>query len=275
MKERPVIGRSGTFSWLDFIYPPRCAFCGEVLEPGSASHYGNNWDFAACDISAGYMQTGMSRVCTDCRGKIRVLGDFSRLGMDTFSTLHCDGMAAVFAYQGLVRHAMSRLKFHGKASVGLTFAAFLAARLARTRDLPPLDSFHGVIPIPMHRRKEARRGFNQAEMISGEFCRLTGLAHMPKILKKNRDNAKQHRSSGIVRQDNISGTFTACDPARISGHTLLLIDDVITTGSTLDEAAKVLKQAGAAFVFGAAAAAGRGELVNAAESNRNPYGHGK
>jgi competence protein ComFC len=111
-----------------------------------------------------------------------------------------------------------------------------------------------VMPIPLHRRRYNWRGFNQAEMIAGHFARRAKLPYRD-ALQRIRYKTPQARLDGAARRENIIGSF-AVSEENLAGKKFLLIDDVATTGSTLDEAAKILKSAGAAKVWGLVIAKG-------------------
>jgi ComF family protein len=133
------------------------------------------------------------------------------------------------------------LKFHGHLSGVATFRALLD--LSDLRDdfcLPDI-----ILPVPLHNSRLRERGFNQAHMIAtGCFAQWKKkLAH--DVLIRHRSTIPQSLLSGKERRQNLHNVFSLIDPSRVSGAKVLLVDDVYTTGSTVNACSKVLRQAGA------------------------------
>jgi ComF family protein len=105
-----------------------------------------------------------------------------------------------------------------------------------------------VIPVPLHWRRRFRRGYNQAETLAAAVARQLGVEHRPAWLRRVRPTASQVQLAESDRRTNVRGVFRAARGARLTGQTVLLVDDVLTTGSTAGEAARALRQAGAAAV---------------------------
>jgi ComF family protein len=110
-----------------------------------------------------------------------------------------------------------------------------------------------ILPIPLHRARLARRGYNQALELARPIASLLGLAVLPRALVRTRDTAPQTELDADARRRNLRGAFTA-EADAIAGRRVLLVDDVVTTGATVREAAATLIRAGAASVAVAAAA---------------------
>ena len=112
-----------------------------------------------------------------------------------------------------------------------------------------------VIPMPLHASRQRERGYNQAEALARAFANLQGLRLRSDLLERTRATEAQTRLSREERRRNVAGAFALTSPAAaatISGKHILLVDDVTTTGSTLDAAAEPLRAAGAASVWGLA-----------------------
>jgi ComF family protein len=105
-----------------------------------------------------------------------------------------------------------------------------------------------LVPVPLHPRRRRERGFNQAELLALALARGTGLEVSPGLLVRRRDTSSQAGLSAASRRRNVTGAFAARHRPRLVGRTLVLVDDVITTGATAAACARVLKQAGAAEV---------------------------
>ena len=107
-----------------------------------------------------------------------------------------------------------------------------------------------LVPVPVHRKRERERGFNQSSLLSHELGRLNGLPVIDDCLVRRTYTPPQARTSNVIdRLENVAGAF-ACVDARLRGRQVILIDDVSTSGATLNACAGVLKSAGAAAVWG-------------------------
>lgn len=144
--------------------------------------------------------------------------------------------------------AVKRFKF-GKKRDYAHALAFLTVKAAEKK--LRLDGFDCVSCVPMHRRSLRKRGFNHAEALAREFFALTGLPYID-LLEKHRLNAPQHSLKRSERYDNVKGVFRVPEPLKAKDKRVILIDDIITTGSTLGECSRLLKASGAKEVCCAA-----------------------
>ncbi len=156
-------------------------------------------------------------------------------------------MCAVAVMQscGIVRDLIHRFKYGGEVWVGALLADFLTQGL---RD-PRLKgrSFDAVVPVPLHPLRRREREFNQAEVLSRELARKNNLAFC-EALERLRYTVTQTHFDRRRRMQNLRDAFGLRRNAPVQGKDLLLVDDVLTTGSTLDECARVLLAAGARSV---------------------------
>jgi ComF family protein len=156
------------------------------------------------------------------------------------------------SYEGGLRDLIHVLKFHQVRPAAKVLGRALAATLASLEKAMPVGTI-AVVPVPLYTRKQAQRGFNQAEMIArGALKQLS----RPKrfdlctgVLVRCRDTESQIGLTGHQRRENLRGAFAVSDPTRILKRDILLIDDVLTTGTTASECARVLLRAGAARVW--------------------------
>ena len=197
--------------FLDLLYPPRCAFCHRLLGDKSAP------------------------VCPDClAGLPYASGDEARQSFGNVSLC-----VSPLYYEGFVRDSLLRYKFHGVTAYAPVYAEMIRA------ELEPLNLDCSLITwVPLSRKRLRTRGYDQARLIAEELAKLEGKS-CEGLLKKVRNNAVQSKTGGYEnRKRNVAGVY-AFSGGDISGKSILLIDDIATTGSTLSEAAGVLLAAGA------------------------------
>lgn len=205
---------------LDLLFPPKCPFCGKVLDrPG---------------------------VCPACEAALPWTDDAEGL-REGPGGLRC---AAPLWYEDLARDGVLRFKFQGAPGLAEPLGA-LAAQCAAERFSGEFDT---VTWVPVSRRRLRERGYDQAELLARAACRAWDTAPV-RLLKKTEDNPPQ---SGIrdaaARRANVLGVYEPVELAKIQGKRILLVDDICTTGATLTECVRVLKDTGAADVVCVAAA---------------------
>jgi ComF family protein len=149
------------------------------------------------------------------------------------------GMAAATAYQGIAKDLVGRLKFHGNQSA----ARSMAERMILTALLPPNAL---LVPLPATAAHIRERGYDQAVLVARQLSRLSGLP-MASVLARS-GNHHQLGADRRTRLQQLQPALRVTRPDRITGHPLILIDDVLTTGSSLTAAARVLRAAGAARI---------------------------
>ena len=154
---------------------------------------------------------------------------------------------AATAYHGLARRAILGLKFRQ----GRYLAPLLGGLLAEAVRRRPLAS-DLLVPVPLAPRRERERGYNQAVLLATELLRLQplgGATLAPELLRRSRDTPPQVRLRAAARRRNVEGAFACPRPEALRGRRVLLLDDVATTGATLEACAAVLKAAGAGRVM--------------------------
>jgi ComF family protein len=156
------------------------------------------------------------------------------------------------SYDGGLRDLIHVLKFQQVRPAAAVLGCVLAETMAQLEKTMPVGTI-AVVPVPLHKRKQSQRGFNQAEMIArGALKQLS----RPKrfdlcagVLLRRRETGSQIGLTRHQRRENLRGAFAVGDPSRILNRDVLLIDDVLTTGTTASECARVFLRAGAARVW--------------------------
>ncbi|MCU0561053.1 MAG: ComF family protein [Desulfobacterales bacterium] len=159
-----------------------------------------------------------------------------------------DRARAAFAYRGSLREVVQCLKYRGRTQLARPLGPLMHAAYRRFWQPPAVDL---ILPVPLHRRRLRERGFNQALLLVRRWPWAAGEPRVPVecgVLVRTRATAPQAGLDRRARRANISGAFAVRHPVRVAGRRLLLVDDVITTGATVGECARVLKQSGAAAV---------------------------
>jgi competence protein ComFC len=213
------------------IYPPKCIFCRESLGNDIALH-----------------------ICSACYAKLPFSRETLMPVLENETGGHCDGAVSVFQYTGMAKDSLIRFKFYNKPSYYRTFARLLACRLKKIIDI---KQYNMVMSVPLHRQKEFARGYNQAYLVSRALSRELHLPECSGLLKRQKYTNSQSLLSRQNRQENIKGAFLVKGQTRIKGKSILLVDDILTTGSTVEECSKMLKQAGVTKVTAAVVATGR------------------
>jgi ComF family protein len=209
-------------SWLSRFV--RCAFCDAVpADPvcGACEH-----DF---------LPPGKPR-CVQCAlplpGGIAV----SLCGRCLHEPPHFDAATALGDYAPPLDGMVAALKFSARLDLADVFGRLLARRVQ-----PPADTW--VVPVPLDSARAVQRGYNQSLLIARAFCRATGATLATQPLERVRPTAPQQSLALAERRRNVRGAFAAAGD--VVGRSILIVDDVMTSGHTADEAARVLKAAGA------------------------------
>jgi ComF family protein len=144
-------------------------------------------------------------------------------------------------FEGSLQEAIHRWKYEGKTHLTPFFAEWMAEGLNRYWEP---GSFDLLIPVPLHPQRLRQRGFNQALLLVKELSHRTSLPYQKTILQKKKSTVPQVNLSGIEREKGLRGTFHVIGKEELLGKSVLLIDDVYTTGATVNECSKVLLRAG-------------------------------
>ncbi len=225
-----IRSKPGWADLLSLIFPRTCLGCGERIV--------NGW---LCDECYEHLETESGTLCAKCGSKLAGDGTCS----------HCremryrfDGAASVFPFDNTMRNLIHALKYDGLYSISDCLIEKSVEFLMHYR---PLEMRIDVVsPIPLHRVRRRHRGYNQAERYAKAVAKAMGWQYRPKLLERSRYTMTQTSLNRSERKENLSQAFVARED--VTGKTVLLVDDVFTSGSTASSAAGVLKDAGAKIV---------------------------
>jgi ComF family protein len=235
--------REAVSGLVQLLYPGCCHLCGVLLAPGAdsfcpACRTGLLTDpLPSCPHCAATVGpfAATSGGCPGCRGQAFAFDAAVRLG----------------PYDGVLRDAVLRLKRHTGEGLAELLGGLWVERDGPRLSSPGVDS---VIPVPLFWWKRWRRGYNQSASLARGIARRLQIPCFPAWLRRLRNTPVQTAQSPAGRRDNVRGAFGADPRARFKGRSVLLVDDVMTTGATAHEAARALRAAGAARVAVAALA---------------------
>ena len=217
-----------------FLLPPQCYCCEKFLEDDpqgicrdclSEIHWIGPPICSVCGRPFVSME-GESHLCGDCITKKKYFTMARALG----------------SYEGSLQKAIHRWKYQGKTYFNPLFGEWMTEGLRRYWD-PHL--FDLLLPVPLHIQRLRERGFNQTLLLVKELSLRTGIPYRRRLLQKKRATVPQVNLDGIEREKEVKGSFYVRKEKDLEGKSILLVDDVYTTGATVNECSKVLLRGGA------------------------------
>ncbi len=229
---------------IGLLFPRRCPVCHDVVEDRG------------------------ERVCKICRLKLPYVREPScrKCGKPLYAEEkeYCRDCAAgkhvfrqgkaPFLYDEVMRQSVSRFKYGGRREYAAFYAEEILRKCCREALLWKAEAF---VPIPLHPSRRRKRGFNQAELLADELAKRTGIPSDAGLLRRVKKTHVQKELSREERSANLKGAFSV-RKGNLPYKKVILIDDIYTTGSTVDEAARVLLKAGADSVYFLCICVGRG-----------------
>ena len=144
-----------------------------------------------------------------------------------------------FTKGGKIQHLIHQLKYHGQKEIGLTLGKLYGKSL---QNAPLFNSVDTIIPIPLHKKKLQKRGYNQSEFFAQGISTVLQVSMDAKNVYRSLESDTQTKKSRFNRWKNVESIFSVKEPSKLQGKHILLVDDVVTTGSTLEACAQVLLQ---------------------------------
>lgn len=197
---------------LDLIYPPVCGICKKISK---------------------------ENLCNECTLKL----DKYKINVNTKlkeDNMYFDEAFHIFKYEGIIRDAIISYKFQNKAYLYKTFSKII---LKNGKAYSFLKKYDIIIPVPIHKKRKQKRGYNQTELIAKEIAKNTHLELQKNVLIKSLNIVPQSELNRKERKENIKNVFELKNFDKIRNKNIIIFDDIYTTGSTLNECAKILRNA--------------------------------
>ncbi len=217
---------------LQIAYPPVCMNCGSVIvDPDPDIH----------------------QICPACLNSCRAVSPhfISTQIKDRIAPLYLDDLVIAFEFDPVIQVIIHQIKYNSMNRLAIAAGQFAAGVLQRALISNEAD---WILPVPLHRSREKERGYNQSLYLAkGIFHNDQRVRHTPVLIriKKTTSQTRLNRANRLL---NVRAAFAVCDISGVEGRSIILVDDVITSGATINECAHVLKNAGAKRVTGVALA---------------------
>lgn len=197
---------------INMLFPPVCSICGKLDK---------NW------------------LCENCKKRVERL---EKNIVQDIKNKNYEKLLYIFKYESLIRKLILRYKFSGNAYLCNFFANVI---INNEKNVDLLKQYDMVIPVPMHKKKMKKRGYNQTELVSENIEKMIGIPSRNDILQKVVNTTTQSKLGGKARHSNIQHAFFIKNDIEVEDKKIILLDDIYTTGATSEECSKVLKKSGA------------------------------
>ena len=224
------------------IYPGRCSICDDIVEDtggicSSCRKYISYVSEPLCKKCGKEIDDAEEEYCTDC---VRIKKSFVR------------GFP-VFNYISPVKESLSRLKYEMRQEYACFYGKEIAERFCKEFKDAAIDV---LVPVPVSKKRFKKRGYNQAELIAAELGKCIGVQVNSRMLQRSIDTLPQKKLGNEERMRNLMKAFSVNPSVKVPGR-ILLVDDIYTTGSTIEACSRALIRAGAEEVYFTSAAIGR------------------
>ncbi len=228
--------------WLvDWLYPPRCRACRGRIAGRDSEYF--------CSACWSQIRLVSHPLCTVCgRPFLDASGDDHLCGVCLSRAPRFVSARAWACYpreeiaEDPLRQVVQKFKYGRKVSLGKSLGQLMAWGCREFLNERRVDT---IIPVPLHPKRLRWRGFNQSVLLARQVSRAYGLPMDPFVLVRDKETSAQTQLSEEERRKNVRGAFSVQSAASLNGKTILLVDDVYTSGATVNECSRVLMQAGA------------------------------
>ncbi|TET45553.1 ComF family protein [candidate division TA06 bacterium] len=229
-----MFGKTMLRDIIDFLFPPFCLVCKAPLFKNERT---------ICDACYLRIRPVDSPYCQVCGRPLR------RAGLCRACERYGKAYVrrrAVGIYESVLAEAIKSLKYRSRLSIAKKLGKMMSRLALADSEMSRVDA---IVPVPLHRVRQRERGYNQALLLSKEISREMNLPVVAKSLVRTKFTKQQTRLSRKKRRGNVAGAFKVLDRESVRDKQILLVDDVTTTGATLEECTKALLDAGACAVY--------------------------
>ncbi len=231
--------------FIDLLYPSRCLICRAFLDQEREPDGGSG---AICATCLGSFSRLVSPTCPICgRPFLSGIQEDHVCEECLRKRPFFEKTAAPYVYDGPIMDAIHRFKYQGKAHMAKALGPLLASF---GKDFLVKETGVVIMPVPLHPKRLRQRGYNQSLLLARHLAQGLGFCIDFMSLRRVRDTQVQTGLKREERRKNVKKAFEVVDRRAVKGKTILLVDDVATTGSTLNECARVLRKAGCEKVYG-------------------------
>ena len=200
---------------INIIFPKVCGICEKIYE---------------------------NDLCKKCEMRLR---NISKVKIDNYNNKNFKKHLYIFKYEGIIKERLIKFKFGEKAYIYKAFVNFLIKNKKVCRFLKSYDI---IISVPIHYNRKVTRGYNQSALVAKELSKKLTIGYEEKVLFKKVNNKPQSTKNKDDRQKNVIDVYYTKNEQNIYNKKIILLDDIFTTGSTVNECCKILKLAGAKYV---------------------------
>ena len=219
---------------LNIFFPPVCGICEKVSE---------NWICSKCfksiedKVKANIIKISSYSKSENMKNKQEIKNEVNEINKDN---IYISEIMYLFKYEGKIREMIINYKFNEKSYIYFTFVKIL---LKSKKILENIENYDTIIPVPISGKRFRKRGYNQSYLLAKEICKYANLNLEQNCLYKIKNNVEQSGLNGLDRQENIKGAYELRNMQILNDKKILLLDDVYTTGATVNECAKILSKA--------------------------------
>ena len=196
-------------SALDYFFPPICGMCGEINE---------------------------NYICNNCYENIKKI---KKCVINEYNNRNFSKHLYIFRYEGIIRNKIIEYKFEDK---GYLYKMFAKIILSDKKTCNFIKKYDVIIPVPISKKRKKKRGYNQSELVANELAQKLNQDIWTDIIIKKKDNKPQSELNKLERIKNVEDIYERNKPIEVKNKKVLLLDDIYTTGSTVNEIARKLKQ---------------------------------
>lgn len=196
-------------SALDYFFPPICGMCGEINE---------------------------NYICNNCYENIKKI---KKCVINEYNNRNFSKHLYIFRYEGIIRNKIIEYKFEDK---GYLYKMFAKIILSDKKTCNFIKKYDVIIPAPISKKRKKKRGYNQSELVANELAQKLNQDIWTDIIIKKKDNKPQSELNKLERIKNVEDIYEINKPIEVKNKKVLLLDDIYTTGSTVNEIARKLKQ---------------------------------